>query len=213
MTTIEDRTFFNCALTSVTIPNSVTTIGRYAFSGCAHLTSVMIPNSVTTIEEYAFSHCVHLTSVIIPNSVTTIGESAFVYCSGLTSVTIPKSVTKIDEKAFNNLVNLKEINYDTTEPIEANKNIFGDNTYTKATLNVAVGGLDKAYSTLPWLYFANIKETDFSGIEDVIADLDPDAPIEVFNINGVKVADAIDNLPAGIYIIRQGKITKKVAVK
>ena len=82
------------------IPNSVTSIGNYAFSGCSGLTSITIPNSVTSIGEYAFKYCSSLTSVTIPNSVTSIGRSAFYGCSGLTSVTIPNSVTSIGEYAF-----------------------------------------------------------------------------------------------------------------
>jgi len=70
--------FDGCSgLTSITIPNSVTTIGGYAFYGCTGLTSVIIPNSVTTIEHYAFSGCSGLPSITIPNSVTTIGDNAF----------------------------------------------------------------------------------------------------------------------------------------
>ena len=82
------------------IPNSVTSIGNYAFSGCSGLTSITIPNSVTSIGEYAFKYCSSLTSVTIPNSVTSIGRSAFYGCSGLTSVTIPNSVTSIGSYAF-----------------------------------------------------------------------------------------------------------------
>jgi len=70
--------FDGCSgLTSITIPNSVTTIGGYAFYGCTGLTSVIIPNSDTTIEHYAFSGCSGLPSITIPNSVTTIGDNAF----------------------------------------------------------------------------------------------------------------------------------------
>ena len=68
------------------IPNSVTSIGNYAFSGCSGLTSITIPNSVTSIGSYAFADCSGLTSVTIPNSVTSIGGEAFWDCSGLTSV-------------------------------------------------------------------------------------------------------------------------------
>ena len=74
--------------TSVTIPNSVTSIGDRAFYGCSSLTSVTIPNSVTSIGDYAFDGCSGLTSVTIPNSVTSIGDRAFYGCSELTSVNI-----------------------------------------------------------------------------------------------------------------------------
>jgi hypothetical protein len=68
------------------IPNSVTTIGNWAFAGCSSLTSVTIPDSVTTIEESAFYYCSGLTSVTIGNSVTTIGEYAFLDCISLASM-------------------------------------------------------------------------------------------------------------------------------
>ena len=79
-------------LTSVSIPSSVTGIGERAFRDCSGITSVTISNSVTNIGEYAFSGCSGLTSVTIPNSITKIGWGAFSYCSGLLSVSIPNSV-------------------------------------------------------------------------------------------------------------------------
>ena len=91
------------------IPNSVTTIGDYAFSGCTSLSSVTIPNSVTTIGDYAFSGCTSLSSITIPNSVTTIGEDAFYNCSSLTSVKIGNGVTSIGYNAFGNCNNLATV--------------------------------------------------------------------------------------------------------
>ena len=80
--------FSGCSgLTSVTIPDSVTSVGNYAFSSCIALTRVTIPNSVTSIGYNAFSGCTGLTSITIPNSVTSIGYNAFSSCRGLTSIT------------------------------------------------------------------------------------------------------------------------------
>lgn len=88
------------SLKSVTIPNSVTSIGWGTFKDCTSLTAVTIPKSVTSIRNYAFMGCESLTSVTIPNSVTSIGGRAFEGCTSLTSVTIPKSVKWIGENAF-----------------------------------------------------------------------------------------------------------------
>ena len=110
VTTIGEYAFSDCnSLTSVTIGNSVTTIGEYAFFRCKSLTSVTIPDSVTTIGDYAFWSCGSLTSVTIGNSVTTIGEEAFCDCDSLTSVTIPNSVTTIGNWAFSGCTSLTSV--------------------------------------------------------------------------------------------------------
>jgi hypothetical protein len=75
------------------IPNSVTSIGDWAFYGCSNLTSVTIPNSVTSIGGWAFSFCSSLTGVTIPNSVTSIGEWAFWNCENLTGVTFEGTIS------------------------------------------------------------------------------------------------------------------------
>ena len=101
VTTIGASAFSGSGLTSVTFPNSVTTIGEDVFFGCKSLTSVVLSNSLTTIGGQAFLGCTSLTSITIPNSVTTIGVSAFTLCESLTSITmIPGSVTEIGSEAF-----------------------------------------------------------------------------------------------------------------
>ena len=102
--------FYDCnKLTSITIPDSVTSIGVGVFSGCSGLTNVTIPNSVTSIDFEAFYNCSGLTNVTIPNSVTSIGDSAFKGCSGLTNVTIPNSVTSIGSSTFSGCSGLTSV--------------------------------------------------------------------------------------------------------
>jgi len=91
------------------IPNSVTSIGRAAFSCCTGLTSITIPNRVTSISDGAFFGCTGLTSITIPNSITSIGDGAFTGCTGLTSITIPNSVTSIYYYTFQDCNKLTSI--------------------------------------------------------------------------------------------------------
>ena len=110
VTSINKAAFSYCtSLTSVTIPDSVTSIGEFAFAYCTSLTSVTIPDSVTSIGEFVFADCTSLTSVTIPNSVTRIGYKAFGSCESLTSVTIPDSVTSIGNQAFYNCESLTSV--------------------------------------------------------------------------------------------------------
>ena len=110
VTSIGSWAFGGCTgLTNVTIPNSVTSIGSCAFYGCGALTSIAIPNDVTNIGWGAFAHCTGLTSVTVPDNVTIIEKSLFTGCTGLTSVTIPNGVTKLGWGSFSDctgLVNL-----------------------------------------------------------------------------------------------------------
>ena len=110
VTSIGGSAFSGCSsLTSIAIPNSVTSIGRYAFSGCSRLTSVGIPNNLTRIESGVFYGCSSLTSVAIPNSVIYIGDEVFYGCSNLTSVIIPNSVKSIGGRAFEGCSGLTSI--------------------------------------------------------------------------------------------------------
>ena len=109
VTSIGKSAFVRSGLTSITIPNSVTSIGESAFAYCTCLTSITIPNSVTSIGNDAFMECSDLTSVTIPNSVKSIGSHTFYHCSSLTSITIPNSVTSIGTYAFERCSGLTSI--------------------------------------------------------------------------------------------------------
>ena len=110
MTSIGEGAFSYCTgLTRITIPESVTNIGEGAFSFCAGLTSIVIPEGVTSIGNYTFRECTSLVSVTMGNGLTAIGSYAFNNCTALTSVDIPSSVTSIGEHAFWGCKNLAEV--------------------------------------------------------------------------------------------------------
>lgn len=87
-------------LVSVSLPDSIAKIGKYAFAGCAKLTSINIPEGIDRIEDYVFSSCASLKSINLPQSVAAIGKCAFYGCKKLTSINIPENVIEIKEYAF-----------------------------------------------------------------------------------------------------------------
>ncbi len=92
-----------------TVPDSVTSIGSYAFDDCSRLTGVTIPDSVTSILENAFGGCTGLTSIAVPDSVTLIGQGAFKESTGLTGVTLPDGLTSIVRDMFYGCTNLSDV--------------------------------------------------------------------------------------------------------
>jgi len=99
---------------SVTIPDSVTSIGNQAFQGCFGLTNITIPVNVTSIGYGAFSNCIGLASITIPANVTSIGDYAFYGCDSLTTITIPASVTSIGNGAFESCDSLTSAKFEGT---------------------------------------------------------------------------------------------------
>lgn len=112
VTVIDHVAFYNnSAVTSVTIPDSVTAIPDYAFGFCSQLTNISIPNSVTFIGFSAFNSCTSLESITLPSSLSTIQSYAFYNCGNLKTIRIPVSVTSIGNCAFDVCPSLMTVTY------------------------------------------------------------------------------------------------------
>lgn len=112
VTVIDPVAFYNnSAVTSVTIPDSVTAIPDYAFGFCSQLTNISIPNSVTFIGFSAFNSCTSLKSITLPSSLSFISGALFLGCSQLTTIHIPVSVTSIGNCAFDVCPSLMTVTY------------------------------------------------------------------------------------------------------
>ena len=134
---------------SITIPNSVTSIGDGAFEWCTGLTSITIPNSVTSIGDAAFADCTGLTSVTIPNSVTSIGYAAFSECTGLTSMTVEATNPPLC------------VNYYGAGLDMPNYNI---------PLYVPAGSVDAYKAADEWKNFTNIQAIPATGVNEAAAE-------------------------------------------
>ncbi len=120
-------TFWKCDLTSITIPNSVTEIGNYAFYNCSNLRNITIGDNVTSIGSWTFDGCSSLTEIVLPNSLTTLGYDAFGGCTNLKRINLPNGITEIDDYTFYKCSSL------TTITIPDGVTQIGDQTFYKCS--------------------------------------------------------------------------------
>ena len=178
---------------------------------CSALTSVTIPNSVTTIGKGAFEDCSALTSVTFPNSVTEIGGSAFIRCSALTSVTIPNSITEIGGSAFEGCINITQISSEAVVPPICDSDAFYLINKSKCKLIVPKNSLDAYKQAYQWKDFLLI-EGSTTGITNTV--YNKAGLADVYTIDGTKrlskaSTDEINALPKGVYIVNGKKIIIK----
>jgi uncharacterized repeat protein (TIGR02543 family) len=110
MVTINSSAFFGCtALSGITLPNGLTSIGASAFGNCNKLGNINLPSTLSEISEYAFSGCAYLTSASIPDGITILKRDLFSGCSSLQSVTLPNSLISIMYNVFDGCSSLKNV--------------------------------------------------------------------------------------------------------
>ena len=183
-------------------------LGDYVFYGCSGLTSLTLPSSVTSIGRGAFYGCWKLTSLTIPSGVTSIGYSAFRGCSGLTNLTIPSSVTSIGKSAFRDCSGLTSIYVYPENLPELGIEIFTGCDAKNCTVYVPKGTYD-AYKSSEFGYFEKIVEFDATGIDKVTTSTNA-KEVSRYSANGQRLS-----APAkGLNIVKysDGSV-KKVAVE
>ena len=159
------------------IPDGVTSICRYAFSGCTSLTSITIPDSVTEIGGSAFENCSSLTSITIPDSATSIGIGAFVGCSSLTSIMIPDNVTYIGGAVFADCSSLTEIKVSTQNAKYVSVNGVLYNKDKTTIMCYPAGKKDKNYKILDGV--TEICTSAFNGCSSLTSITIPDSVTEI----------------------------------
>ena len=188
------------------ITYSVTTLGRYCFSGCSSLTSITIPNSVKSLGDGCFSYCRSLTSITIPNSVKSLGYHCFYGCSSLTSITIPNSVTSLGHSCFAWCSSLTSIYMSRSTPPS-----IGDGVFTGTSLEtvyVVDEDAKKAYQAeYPWSAYEIVVMP--TGIEEVETDKTAPTIVGYYDLNG----KLINGKQRGTVIVRYSDGTTRKLLK
>lgn len=243
LTTVTDQAFALCSsIQELIFPQKVNKLeGEDIFMGATSLKKIAYPSGIdypfdeqqfaavpydvydATIDENSFIFSrrkdklyyasVNVTpNYVVPETVTEITDLAFAACDNLKSVTLPEKLSKLGDKVWDGCNAIEKVICKNAEPVVADNDLFTMDAYFNATLYVPKGSKSKYESTAPWKNFYEISEDATAAIDDIIAE-EENAPVEIFNLNGVRVTGSIDNLPAGIYISRQGNKVEKISVK
>lgn len=175
--------------TTINIPNTVTSIGKFTFYQCRKIKSLSIPGCVNKIGGSAFEDCTGLTSLSLSYGIVSIGGSSFEGCTGLKEVSIPGSINVISINAFKNCRNLISVVSEIEYPSSIDNNVF-EGISASAVLKVPKGTKSVYRSLSGWDQFAKVVE---SGVADV------DFSSKGINYrktsgNEVEVASADDNV-------------------
>ena len=193
VTSIGDCAFNACeSLTNINIPNSVTSIGAGAFRGCISLANINIPDGVTSIGDWAFNACESLTSIIIPDSVTSIGAGAFFRCWTLRNINIPNSITSIEEGAFSYCYSLTSINIPDSVTTIGDFAFSGCDSLT--SINIPNGVTNIGHST-----FSECKSLTNINIPDSVTSIGDFAFSGCVSLTSINIPNGVTNIGQGAF--------------
>lgn len=164
VTSIPANMFEGWQITSIILPESVSSIGNYAFRDCVKLISISIPDLVNTINQGMFRDCIRLSSISLPESLLKIRSYAFAGCSNLASISIPESVTSIDTGAFENCSGLSGIS------IPGLVNSIGNGAFSGCN-NITSISLPEGLTSIGANTFYNCSSLTFISIPESVASI------------------------------------------
>ena len=185
VTSIGDYAFYgNTKLKTVIMPDSVTDIGQYAFSSCTNIRNIDIPDTVTDIGSNAFSGCTSLTRIKLPDSLENFGTRAFFGCTALSEVVIPDTVSKIGQNAFTNCTSLAEVDIpDTVTDI-------GDYAFSGCTALASIQ-LPKSLQNWGMSTFNGCTSLKEAVIPDTISYIGNSAFYKCTSLTGIDIPDSV----------------------
>lgn len=228
-TYLGSKAFYYTSISKLEIPSTVGTVPQMLCMYCVKLRSVSMAEGLTQIYSSAFNTCA-ISSIVVPNSVTRIRDSVFKGCTLLKDVTLGTGLTTIDTQVFYNLTGIQNIYCLATTPPNiadyANYPAFTTNVYTNCQLYVPQASVETYKEATTWKNFSKISSSGVevseadavavSRTEGGIAVMGATAPVEVYNMSGMRIytgTDAVISLNAGaVYIVKVGAKVFKVAL-
>ena len=202
---IGEGAFYDCtSLSNVVLAEGVTSIGAGAFCCCESLTDIVVPNSVADFESSVFEYCVGLKNATIGNGITNLGMGAFFYCIALTDIVIGANVESLGEGVFYYCDALESIHLMNDKPATVAEHNFTDEHYSTVELFVPTGTLSAYKSADVWKNFLNIKEYEYTAIDEV--ECEGKNARTVYDLHGRRVDEITEN---GIYIVGGKKVMVK----
>lgn len=199
-------------LRSVKVDDRLTGVSTGCFEGCTALEGFAGGTNIRKVSDNAFRGCESLDSISFAQGLTEIGADAFSGCKRLRSATLPSSLGYIAPSAFREC-ELSEIVWKGMNFPASEEDLFSEITYENATLYVAPGGKQNAETTYPWSKFRHIVEVEMAAVEETKDETEQVSGTEVYNLSGWKIADSINGLAPGLYIVRQNGMTNKLIIK
>ena len=178
---------------NVLIPDTVTSIGEYAFSSCQDVTNVILSKNTVVIGASSFKNCISLTNIIIPNGVTKIESRAFESCEYLTSITIPQSVVSIDAWAFSNCKNLTNISIPDSVTSIGDSAFFGCYNLIGLTLSNNI-------TNIGWSMFCGCQKLTSAKIPDGVTSIGDYAFKDCKNLTRITVPSSISVIGKNIFL-------------